>query len=103
MGVRYFVPTGSQGILTFGRNSPFRGARWTWATKSCKKCLSPPQRRRDAERGSFVFKALRLRDSAVKKGLRRFHNSSTSTPRRGYKVPFRLQVSQFLDFPSGAC
>jgi hypothetical protein len=31
-----------------------------------KKWLSPPQRRRDAEKGPFLFKPLRLRDSAVK-------------------------------------
>ncbi len=37
------------------------------AHEAVKKWLSPPQRRRDAEKGPFVFKPLRLRASAVRR------------------------------------
>jgi hypothetical protein len=37
------------------------------AEEAVKKWLPSPQRRRDAEKGPFVFKPLRLRDSAVRR------------------------------------
>jgi hypothetical protein len=53
---------------------PFRASRATGVVEcphivveGVKKWVPSPQRRRDAEKGPFVFKPLRLRDSAVRR------------------------------------